>query len=113
MLNHMSGRNFCPHYPLLLIVAMVAVVLLWPGQALGQACSAVIAGDASSPYDDLQDAINSLHPDGGTIVVSGLCTNPIRNRTVDTDCLEEDPPPDAWPADWDQDGCGVPIPREG
>ncbi len=94
MLNHMSGRNLCPHYWLVPVVAIVAVVLLWPGQALAETLEA----DCST--DNLQDVIDSFQDKtvSNTLVITGLCTNPIGNRTVREDCDAPGQNPEGpWP----------------
>jgi len=74
------------------------MVLLWPGQALAQ--DVIVDCDGG---DDLQAAIDDLHITsggvGGTIEVSGLCTNNRRNQTVNEECEgNEDPSlPLPWP----------------
>jgi len=52
------------------VSALVAVALLWTGTAVGQVV-------VNCPTDDLQAGIESIHPVGGTVLVTGTCVRPV------------------------------------
>jgi hypothetical protein len=104
MLKHVSGKDFrsnfcphylCPHYLLAPVIAIVAVVLLWPGQALAQE---TLIADCST--DNLQDVIEDLDDRSANnrLVISGTCTNSFFLRKVDCD-PGEIPGPNPLPGD--------------
>ena len=69
---------------------LLAVVLLGSGPVLAQ--DTIVNCDDENPpagtFNNLQDAISTLQPDGGTIEVSGICANPVSDIF---ECVPDEP----------------------